>query len=109
MNALAELPSVCPNCRKPMWRDKRMLEMLVPGDADGTWSVCRHCSGIFVLHRAARLSWERPSPQELRKAWPILGPVAMKFAAIAALEAHDPGWLDRAEAREALRDKRHDH
>jgi hypothetical protein len=106
-----EVPSACPNCRKPMWREGRRIAFHVRiEEGEGTWAVCRHCSGIFRLsERRRELAWREPSPKELAVVFPQLAPMAFKFAAIRQLEAMSPGWLDRAEASEAPRDKRRDN
>jgi hypothetical protein len=107
-----EVPSGCPECHKPMWRKGRMLSFQWKGNKDdeGQYSVCRHCSGIFKLsERRGQLKWVYPSPADLAQVLPTLGPISIKFAAIAALERLSPGWLDRAEAQSPRRDKRRDN
>ncbi len=92
-----------------MWRDGRraMLQWKEEGGTDGTFAVCRHCSGIFQLIRVGSyFQWRQPEPKHLAVVLSELLPVAMKFAAIRGFEEASPGWLDRKEAADAIRVKR---
>ncbi len=88
MRVPASVPSECPACKLPMWRETHEVTMQFECDREDEGvgaAVCRHCSAIWISDTDP-VVWREPRPEDAEVV-AALAPYAFRFFVQRAVRA----------------------